>query len=123
MKRLIIISTIVFSGCGGPLTCNDSDAKKQVLTVLDSHLKKALWYQEMKSGLGSRGISDIKTKEANKDLGHYACSAKYSFEYKGKVKDVEFTYDLNYLEDKKESEVLVDVNTIKSRYMTAAMAY
>ncbi len=124
MKKLAIIATILLTGCGGgPLTCNDSDAKRQVLAVVDSHLETARWYHDMKPALGKREMYGISTTQADHDLGRYSCSATYSFEYRGNTREVAFTYSLNYLEDKKESQVLVDVNRIKTGYMTAGMGF
>jgi len=123
MKKIVLLGMFFLTGCGSPLTCNDSDAKEQVLVVIDSHLEGARWFQEMKPGLGDREIAGISTTDANEDLGRYSCTATYTFEFKGKTRDTSFSYDLNYLEDKGESEVLVDVNTIKDRYMVAAMGY
>ena len=123
MKKLLPVLILALAGCSDALTCNDSDAKDQVAEVIDSHLEGAVWYREMKPELGDIDISGISTTEANEDLGRYSCSATYTLEYKGKTKEVEFSYDLNYLEDKDESEVLVDVDTVKSLYMGAAMGY
>ncbi len=123
MKNLAVLSVIALAGCSNALTCNDSDAKTQVLEVIDSHLETARWYQDMKPDLGDRNISGINTTEEDEDLGRYSCSATYTFEYKGRTKETEFSYDLKYLEDQGESEVLVDVNTVKSLYMTAGMGF
>ena len=123
MKRLAILSVMALAGCSNALTCNDSDAKTQVLEVIDSHLENARWFQDMKPSLGDRSISGISTTEKNEDLGRYSCSATYTLEYKGKTKEAEFSYDLRYLEDEGESEVLVDVDTVKSLYMTAGMGF
>ena len=123
MRILFILGVVALSGCSNALTCNDSDAKSQVLEIIDSHLGNARWYQEMKPGLGKRSISGISTTQKNKDLGRYTCSATYTFEYKGKEREKEFSYELKYLEDKGESEILVDVNTVKALYMTAGMGF
>lgn len=123
MRTLLILSVIALSGCSNALKCNDSGAKSQVLEVIDSHLEDARWYQDMKSDLGKRSIFGINTTRENKDLGRYACSATYTFEYKGKVKEAEFSYELKYLEDEDETQILVDVNTVKALYMTASMGF
>lgn len=123
MRRLAILGVMVLTGCSGALTCNDGDAKSRVFEVVDSYLESALWYRDMKPGLGGREIFGVSTTDSNEDLGRYSCSATYMFEYKGRKKEVDFSYGLRYLEDKGESEVLVDVDTVKSRYMSAAMGY
>lgn len=105
----------------GALNCSDSDTKSQVLEIIDSHLETAQWYQDVKAELGPHKVSEIRTLRSNKELGRYACAAKYTFELKGKTREVDFTYDLDYLEDEKKSRVLVDVNTVKGRYMAALM--
>lgn len=105
----------------GALTCSDDATKSQVLEVIDSHLETAQWYQDVKAELGPRKVSEIRTLRSNKELGRYACAAKYTFDLKGKTREVDFTYDLDYLEDEKRSRVLVDVKTVKARYVTALM--
>lgn len=115
---LVLLTAVAGSGA---LTCNDGAAKAQVQEIIDSHLETAQWYQDVKAELGSHKISEIRTIRANKELGRYACAAKYTFDLRGKSRDVDFTYDLDYLEDEKKSRVLVDVKTVKSRYVTAIM--
>ncbi|MFG6455883.1 hypothetical protein [Roseateles sp. BYS96W] len=109
----------------GALSCNDRSTKSQVLEIIDSHLETARWYQEAKDKgiVGTRKISEVRTTRSDKDLDRYACAAKYTFDIKGRTREVDFTYDVDYLEDEQKSHVLVDVNTVKSRYMTALMGF
>jgi len=114
-----VVLTAVFGSKS--LTCSDSETRAQVLEIIQSHLEVSKWYQEAKPQLGPGKISEIRTIRSNKDLGRYACAAKYSFEYRDKTRETDFTYNLDYLEDEKKSRVLVDVNQVKAYYIALFM--
>ncbi len=118
---LVLLFSIISAGCSdNKLACNDGDAKTKVLDVIHSHIDGTDGFDtRIKPHLGKRFISDITTLEANKELGRYKCSATYSFEWKGKMKTEDFSYDLKYIEDKKTSEAFVDVSKIRGAYMKA----
>lgn len=113
----LALLAIGLSACGhSRLTCNDEAVKKKVLDLIHSHIEELSWFNKAKPYLGKRYLSDISTMEANKELARYTCQAVYSFEYKNKTQKVEITYNLRYLEDKKETQVSMDIQPVVSRY-------
>jgi hypothetical protein len=75
----------------------------------------------MKPNLSNIEISNIKTTNSNKEIKEKMCEAKYSASFLDKEIKIDFPYKLSYLEDKKTTEVNVNLEPIKSRYITLIM--
>lgn len=110
------------TACGNNhLTCNDDEAKKEVLEVIHSHTDNVDGFDSwVKPHLGKRYLSNVSTTEADKELGRYSCTATYNYEFKKKTRTVEISYDLKYLEDKKKSQASVTVQPVRTDYFIAA---
>ena len=109
------------SACGNNhLTCNDDEAKKEVLDVIHSHIDNVGGFDSrIKPHLGKRYLSNVSTTESDKELGRYSCSATYNYEFKNKTRKVEISYSLKYLEDQKKSQASVSVQPVKINYLSA----
>lgn len=80
-------------------TCNDDDAKKEVLEVIHSHIDNIGGFDSrIKTHLRKRYLSNVSTTESDKELGRYSCSAIYNYEFKSKTRTVQISYLLKYLE-------------------------
>lgn len=109
------------TACGNNhLTCNDEEAKKEVLEVIHSHIDKVGGFDSrIKPHLGKRYLSNVSTTESDKELGRYSCTATYNYEFKNKTRTVQISYDLKYLEDQKKSQASVSVQPVKTDYFVA----
>ncbi len=115
------IITLLLQGCGTKVDCNDSKTKNTALEIIHSHLISAVWYREMSAALSSPELKNIKTTFRNDELKQCQCSGTYSFTYNGKQREIDVAYELAYLQDKGETEVKVDVNSVKAGLMAIAM--
>ena len=70
---------------------------------------------------GTPRLDGIKTLTRNEDVKQSTCSGKYSIIYNGKSHQFETEYALSYLEDKKETEVRVNVSSIQVALMALGM--
>lgn len=109
------------TACGSNhLTCNDEEAKKEVLEVIHSHIDNVGGFDSrIKPHLGKRYLSNVSTTESDKELGRYSCTATYNYEFKKKTRTVQISYDLKYLEDQKKSQASVSVQRVKTDYFIA----
>lgn len=109
------------TACGSNhLTCNDEEAKKEVLEVIHSHIDNIGGFDSrIKPHLGKRYLSNVSTTESDKELGRYSCTATYNYEFKNKTRTVQISYDLKYLEDQKKSQASVSVQRVKTDYFIA----
>lgn len=109
------------TACGNNhLTCNDDEAKKEVLEVIHSHIDKVGGFDSrIKPHLGKRYLSNVSTTESDKELGRYSCTATYNYEFKNKTRTVQISYDLKYLEDQRKSQASVSVQPVKTDYFVA----
>ena len=124
-KSIVAIAALALAcgltACGNNhLTCNDDEAKKEVLEVIHSHIDKVGGFDSrIKPHLGKRYLSNISTTESDKELGRYSCTATYNYEFKKKTRTVQISYDLKYLEDQKKSQASVSVQPVKTDYFVA----
>lgn len=109
------------TACGNnQLTCNDEEAKKEVLEVIHSHIDTVGGFdRRIKPYLGKRYLTDIATTESDKELGRYSCTATYNYEFKNKTRRVQISYALKYLEDQKKSQASASVQPVKMDYLIA----
>lgn len=109
------------TACGkNQLTCNDEEAKKEVLEVIHSHIDTVGGFDtRIKPHLGKRYLTDIATTESDKELGRYSCTATYNYEFKNKTRKVQISYALKYLEDQKKSQASASVQPVKMDYLIA----
>lgn len=127
LQKLLSISALcatllLLHGCGSKVDCNGNKVKENAIKIIQSHLNDAVWYKEMHAALtGKPELSGVKTLSRNDELKQSQCSAKYSFIYNGKQREVDTTYELVYLQDKDDVEVKVDVGGIKSALMGIVM--
>jgi antitoxin component YwqK of YwqJK toxin-antitoxin module len=70
---------------------------------------------------GSPGLTSVKTLSQNGELKQAQCSAKYTFIYNGKPREIDVPYDLAYLQDKGETEVKVAVGDVMGGIMAIVM--
>ncbi|MFS2139923.1 toxin-antitoxin system YwqK family antitoxin [Duganella sp. Dugasp56] len=118
---VLFAATLSLQACSNKMDCNGDKVKENALSIIQSHLSNAVWYNEMNAALsGKPNLSNIKTLTSNSELNQTQCSAKYSFTYNEKSRDIDFTYNLSYLQDKKESEVKVALNDLMSGMMAIA---
>lgn len=109
------------TACGNNhLTCNDDEAKKEVLEVIHSHIDNVGGFDSrIKPHLGKRYLSNVSTTESDKELGRYSCTATYNYEFKKKTRTVQISYELKYLEDQKKSQASASVQPVKTDYFIA----
>lgn len=109
------------TACGNnPLTCNDEEAKKEVLEVIHSHIDNVGGFDSrIKPHLGKRYLSNVSTTESDKELGRYSCTATYNYEFKKKTRTVQISYALKYLEDQKKSQASASIQPVKMDYLIA----
>lgn len=118
----LCIAGLLLQGCGSKVDCNGNKVKENAVEIIQSHLNDAVWYKEMHAALtGKPELSSVKTLSRNDELKQSQCSAKYSFIYNGKQREVDAAYELAYLQDKNDVEVKVDVDGIKSALMGIVM--
>lgn len=119
----IVVLTLAcgLTACGNNhLTCNDDEAKKEVLEVIHSHIDNIGGFDSrFKPHLGKRYLSNVSTTESDKELGRYSCTATYNYEFKNKTRTVQISYELKYLEDQKKSQASVSVQRVKTDYFIA----
>lgn len=109
------------TACGSNhLTCNDEEAKKEVLEVIHSHIDNVGGFDSrIKPYLGKRYLSNVSTTESDKELGRYSCTATYNYEFKNKTRTVQISYALKYLEDQKKSQASASIQPVKMDYLIA----
>lgn len=119
----IVVLTLAcgLTACGSNhLTCNDEEAKKEVLEVIHSHIDNVGGFDSrIKPYLGKRYLSNVSTTESDKELGRYSCTATYNYEFKNKTRTVQISYALKYLEDQKKSQASASVQPVKMDYLIA----
>jgi hypothetical protein len=126
MKRVataaIFLTLFFLGGCTSDVSdCNNSSVKESALDIIDSHLNQMPWYHEIRPNLSKIEISNIKTTSINKEIKEKMCEAKYSASFFDKEIKIDFPYKLSYLEDKKDTEVSVNLEPIKSHYAALIM--
>lgn len=118
----MLLASVALTACGNKVDCNGSAVKKDALQIIQSHLDGAAWYNEMKLAItGDPKLENIKTVDADKDGKQAQCKASYSINYNDKLRSIDVSYDLAYLEDKKETEVKVAVGEVQGGLMGLAM--
>ena len=111
---LALIATSV-TACGDKLDCNSSSVKKNVIEIIQSHLDNAVWYNQMKIAIkGTPTIENITKVESSSNGNQAQCMGKYSITYNEKPRSIDFNYNLAYLEDKKDTEVKVNIGDVQS---------
>lgn len=107
--RLIFLGVFsaFLSGCGGTLECNSSTAKETIVTIVSSNVETETWGQGFFSDVSDVEVSNVKTLDHDEKLDSYACEATYSLNYKGRKFEQNISYDLSYIEDKKDTEVRI----------------
>ena len=104
------------AGCSNKLECNSSEAKETAFEITKSGLLDRMGdlkdYPEIAKARNEAQFTKIKTVEADKELGKYTCQATYSFDFRGETISREVDYFIEYLEDKKKSEVTVSKHSI-----------
>lgn len=114
---------LVLQGCSQKVDCNGDKVKEDVLTILKENLDKAVWYKEAELAFTEKRVVDeVKTTSKNEGLKTASCSAQYEFTYNNTERKVAVDYDLSFLEDKKEVQVLADANAVKAGIMQLLMA-
>jgi antitoxin component YwqK of YwqJK toxin-antitoxin module len=119
---VLCLSALALQGCGNKVDCNGNKIKESAIEIIQSHLNDAVWYKDMHAALsGTPELTSVKTLSHNEELKQGQCSAKYTFTYNGKQREIDVAYDLAYLQDKGETEVKVAVNDVKGGIMAIAM--
>lgn len=120
------ITAITLTGCSsGTLPCNNGDIKNTVLDIITTEVRKARYAIESEESnrLNNYSIEGIKTLSHNEKTDFYSCSGKFSFEFDEKSTNKEFTYELSYLEDIDDTEVVVyGISGVKARVLAKVMA-
>ncbi|WP_417276525.1 DUF4087 domain-containing protein [Castellaniella sp.] len=121
---LVLIAPLLLSACGSEVRdCNDAEVKSAVVSIIDGHLHKALWYRQMSLGFsGDMKVENIAEVVRRKDDKYLECRASLAYLYNNKDRSVGIDYSLTYLEDKKDTQVLVDVDSIKTEFLKVAMS-
>lgn len=115
--------TLLLQGCGSKIDCNDDGFKDLAVGLIKTRLEQAVWYKQITLALsGKPGLTSIKTLARSDELKTGKCAAKYTFVYNGKEREVDMEYDLAYLEDKKDTEVSVNVNGVAAGVMAIVMS-
>lgn len=128
MRMLLVLFPVLglLAGCGGAARCNDSQVKETIVQMVDNQVKDAVWAQDMfdKGWISNIELTDIKTTSHDTELGSYSCEAQYHFDYRGHPQAKVLSYDLTYVEDRKDTQIEVyGIEAIKTRMMTLAMFY
>ncbi len=127
LQKYLLISTLcviglVLQGCESKVDCNGNKVKENAIEIIQSHLNNAIWYREIHAAIsGMPELTSIKTLSRNDELKQGQCSAKYTFMYNGKPREIDVPYDLAYLQDKDETEVKVAVGDVQSGVMAIVM--
>ncbi|CAJ5232778.1 lipoprotein [Burkholderia pseudomallei] len=115
---LMSLVAVGLTACGGKVDCNSSDVKKDALEIIQSNLNNAVWYNEMKLAItGEPKLENIKTVDTENDGKQAQCRGTYSTTYNEKPRSIDVSYNLAYLEDKKETEVRVIVGDVQAGLM------
>lgn len=118
----VLLLAMGLQGCAPKIDCNGDQVKKDVVTIVQEGLDKAVWYKEVALALsGNASISDIKTVSKNDELKQAQCTAQYTFTYNKTQRQVEVEYNLSYLQDKKEVQVLAGADQVKTGIMQIVM--
>lgn len=119
---LVLSTLFMLQGCGSKVDCNGSKVKEDAIDILQSHLDGAAWYKQMRAALsGAPELTSVKTLSRNDEVKQAVCSAKYTFTYNGKPREVDVAYELGYLQDKGETEVKVAVGDVMGAIMGIVM--
>jgi antitoxin component YwqK of YwqJK toxin-antitoxin module len=111
-------TALLLQGCGSKVDCNGNKVKENALEIIQSHLKEEFWYKPIYAALsGTPELTSVKTLSRNEELKQGQCSAKYTFTYNGKLREIDVTYDLAYLQDKGKTEVKVAVTEVNNGFM------
>jgi antitoxin component YwqK of YwqJK toxin-antitoxin module len=111
------------TGCGTKIDCNGNQVKEDVITIVQENLKSAAWYKEMEPAIsGEPSITEVKTLSKNDELKQAQCAAQYTFTYNSSERKVDVGYNLSYLQDKKEVQVLATADQVKTGVMQLAMS-
>lgn len=114
--RSLAVSLIAvgLTACGEKVDCNSSTVKKNALEIIQSHLDLDPVYNQIKPAMSDEPkLENIKTIDTDKDRKQAQCSGSYSITYNEKRRSVDVAYDLAYLEDKDDTEVMVGVKDIQ----------
>ena len=121
---LLVLVVCLLSGCGKTAKCNDSIIKRAVVNIIDGQIRTAAWGREiLDNGRMSKfAVTGIKTSEHNAELGMYMCEANIEFSFNGKDQSIRTKYRLAYMEDKNDTEVLVNgIDDIKAKLWMLVM--
>ncbi|HGY1052078.1 TPA: hypothetical protein ACNUVO_002815 [Aeromonas salmonicida subsp. pectinolytica] len=118
---LLLVQPIMF-GCSDEhkLNCNAEETKSTATQIMDNEIANIAHSPFVKhiiqsKGMPSKGeIENIKAVSIDEKIGAATCSATYKFSFGGINASTEFTYDLNWLQDKKTTEVKADVQSARS---------
>lgn len=120
---LVSLVAVGLTACGAKVDCNSDAVKRDALEIIQSHLNKAVWYNEMKMAItGDPKLENIKTVDADKNGKQAQCKGAYSLTYNEKQRSTDFIYNLAYLEDKGNTEVRVVVQDVQGGLMGLAMS-
>lgn len=118
----LCVSALLLQGCGSKVDCNGNKVKENAIEIIQSHLNDAVWYKEIHAALsGVPELTSVRTLSRNDEVKQAACSAKYTFTYNGKPREIDVAYDLAYLQDKGETEVKVTVGDVLGGVMAIVM--
>jgi len=111
---LISLSAVALTACGSKVDCNSSAVKKDALDIIQSHLDRDPVFNQMKPAMtGEATIESIKTVDTENDGKQSQCVGSYTLTYNEKPRSIDVSYNLAYLEDKKDTEVRVGIEDIK----------
>ncbi|GAA5213606.1 hypothetical protein ACFSJ3_03205 [Corallincola platygyrae] len=116
----LLLLLFMFTG-SSELNCSDTDARNDVIDIVQYELEKAQWYQDMSTHISGIDIHTVKTIRIDEALKAKECKAKYQFDYDGETIDLDVRYDIEYVEDKDEYEVLAYADDLKSKVMAMAI--
>src|SRR5476649_1212566 len=120
---VLCATTLLLQGCGNKVDCNSSKVKEDAIEIIQSHLNAIAWYNDIHAAIsGEPELTSIKTLSRNDDLKQGQCSAKYTFTYNKKPREIEVGYSLAYLQDKGETEVKVVIDDVKGGIMSLVMS-
>ncbi len=109
------------AGCAAEMRCGDSDSLSLAEEIIEENLEKAVWYREISDQITGSTVRGATTLTRNAELRSSTCRATYAFEYRGKSHESEFEYEIHFLEDEDDFELSLDIDTVKSKVMAAAL--
>lgn len=122
---LVPILTLL-TACGGVATCNDPKVKDTIVEMINNQVKDAVWAQDLfdNGWITNIQLADIRTTGHDEELDSYSCAAEYHFDYRGHPQAKAVSYNLTYVEDRKDTRIEVfGIEAIKTRMMTLAMFF